>query len=157
MKKAVLVKISYLISALALLNMMSIVVANIIGRTFFNSPIFGTVEISGFSGLILVCLSMIFAEMRESNITVDIAFRRFPERLKIYVSVIVYLLSALGIGLLFFSAFYAGMESLKRVEKAPAIGLYLFPFKLFFALSLFALLLVILFHLYQKMKSIRKT
>ncbi len=52
--------------------MMVLSVANVITRSFFNAPIFGTVEIISYSGLLLGAFALALNELADGNITMTL-------------------------------------------------------------------------------------
>lgn len=64
----------YLTSAAGIVGafMMVLSVANVITRSFFNAPIFGTVEIISYSGLLLGAFALALNELSDGNITMTL-------------------------------------------------------------------------------------
>jgi len=99
----VAIKILHVVAFIALMCMMAIVVANVIGRIFFKSPVMGTLEIAGFAGVIVVAVAIGLAQYENRNIYVDIIIGRFPERFRVIADSFTYLLSLVAVGFLFWS------------------------------------------------------
>lgn len=61
-----------------IIGVMVITVYNILGRWLFGEPFRGTVELTELSMLGIVYLGLGFAQHRDSHISVDLLYRRFP-------------------------------------------------------------------------------
>jgi TRAP-type C4-dicarboxylate transport system permease small subunit len=66
----------------ALLVMMTVVTLNVLGRAIFNTPIYGTLEITELTGVIMVSLIIAFTQILREHIIVSIAVDRMPPRLR---------------------------------------------------------------------------
>ena len=80
--KTALTAIAHIVAAFALMAMMMVIVANIVGRIFFRSPVTGTLEIVGFAGVIVVAIAVVFTERAHGNVAVDIVVTRLPPGLR---------------------------------------------------------------------------
>jgi len=63
----VMIKVLLAVGGIALMVMMTIVVGNSIGRALFRTPIFGTIEIAGLAGVVLVAAAVGFAAREHRN------------------------------------------------------------------------------------------
>ena len=63
----VMIKVLLAVGGIALMVMMTIVVGNSIGRALFRTPIFGTIEIAGLAGVVLVAATVGFAAREHRN------------------------------------------------------------------------------------------
>ena len=136
-------------AAFAVVAMMAIVVANIIGRIFFRSPITGTMELAGFAGVIVVAVAVGFAERERRNIVVDIVAKHFPPRLRIVTDAVTFFLSLGAVGLLFWAVADSALESLAQKETTLTLSVSLFPFRVVWAGGLLFLWGLLLRHLIQ--------
>jgi TRAP-type C4-dicarboxylate transport system permease small subunit len=84
------------VGASLLLVMMLYIVADVTLRGFFNKPIKGIIEITGFAQLLLIFLTLAYAQYSKRNITVDLLFDRLPQKAKTVVASLFFILS-LGI------------------------------------------------------------
>ena len=89
----VLTAIAHIVAAFALMSMMMVIVANIVGRIFFRSPVTGTLEIVGFAGVVVVAIAVVFTERARGNVAVDIVVTRLPPGLRRIFRSITYFLS----------------------------------------------------------------
>lgn len=91
------------VAGLAVLAMVALACANIIGRTFLSSPIGGTYELMGFFGAVAAAFALGYSQLAKGHVAVTILDEHLPRRLR-------RLLDALGaaIGGAFFAV--AGVE-----------------------------------------------
>jgi TRAP-type C4-dicarboxylate transport system permease small subunit len=69
-----------LLGGVGVVLMMLTIVADVVSKLLWNTPIQGTVEISSYYYMIaLVMLPMAFVEMQDEQISVDLLFDRFPQ------------------------------------------------------------------------------
>ena len=66
-----MIKTLHVVAALALMAMISIIVANIIGRIFLKLPVTGMFEIAGFAGAIVAAVAVGLAEREHRNIIIN--------------------------------------------------------------------------------------
>ncbi|HBM14118.1 MAG TPA: hypothetical protein DD390_15605, partial [Rhodospirillaceae bacterium] len=63
----------------ALVLMATHVVSDVVGRLFFNHPVYGTTEIVSFYYMVgAVCLPLAYMELRDEHITVDVFYQKMP-------------------------------------------------------------------------------
>lgn len=84
------------VSAVVIGLLMLIVVADVCGRYFFNSPITGASELACFMMIIVVFPALAWAAITEKHVKVDILMSHFPPRVQAIFDSIT-LLTALGI------------------------------------------------------------
>jgi TRAP-type C4-dicarboxylate transport system permease small subunit len=112
------------LSAAAIIVLMLLVTANIIGRYFFNSPITGTPEIACLLMIIIVFPALAWAALEGKHIKVDFIMDRFPQRVQVIVDSIM-ILVALGIfAIITWYSFPAALNSsdvssLLSIQQAP--------------------------------------
>ena len=75
--------------------LMLLTVADVCGRSFFNSPITGTSELSEFMMVSVVFLALAWCALARKHVSVDLLVSRFTPRVQAIVDSIT-LLSALG-------------------------------------------------------------
>ncbi|MDD5703342.1 MAG: TRAP transporter small permease [Dehalococcoidales bacterium] len=89
----------FFITSITLLSMMAVVVANVIGRGIFSSPIWGAVEVIGLVGIIMVSFALGYTEREQGHITVSIFVRWLSKRVQYILSLFALIL---GMGMLVF-------------------------------------------------------
>jgi TRAP-type C4-dicarboxylate transport system permease small subunit len=73
------------IGATAIATMMFLTVADIIGRRVFNTPIYGTYEISSLLMVIAVFFTIPLCEYMRGHITIDVVVMHLPKRSRKYL------------------------------------------------------------------------
>lgn len=68
------------VSAAALFFLMMLTVVHVTGRSFFNSPVTGAIEISGYVLLLIVTLGWCSVALAQGHIKVDLVVDRLPKR-----------------------------------------------------------------------------
>jgi TRAP-type C4-dicarboxylate transport system permease small subunit len=93
------------ISSIALVIMMLVVVVHVIGRNFFNSPLYGGVEIISLAGVILISFALGYAQLKKAHITVEVMVSRLPGSLRMPLAVFAMLVNLVTVTLLIWGAF----------------------------------------------------
>jgi len=137
------------VAAVALVGMMMITVADVIGRYVFNNPISGTWELVGF---MLVCAGswgMGYCQIRKGHIRVDFLLHRFPEKMRGILTILAHFLGLVAFSLLCWRAvLYAQYYlSITRGDATDTLHIPIFPFVLMLAVGAGMLALVLLFDL----------
>src|SRR5690606_4986095 len=70
----------HIAAGVVMLALLAWTVADIVGRTFFNSPMRGTVELTELAVVVLVYLGLSYAESRDSHIAVDLLYLQLGVR-----------------------------------------------------------------------------
>ena len=133
------IRFMHVLAFVALMTMMITVVANIIGRIFFKTPIMGTLEIAGFAGVIVVAVAIGFAQRENRNVVVDIVAQRFSSRIRRITDSVTFLLSLTAIGFLFWAVAESAIESLASGDVTLTLGIQTFPFRFIWAIGLLVL------------------
>lgn len=87
-------------SAAGLVAMMLLTVGDAIGRRFFLSPIYGSYEAVSFLLSLTFFFSLCYCTARKGHFAIDVATSHLPPRVRLYIVIIMYLLSALVLWLL---------------------------------------------------------
>lgn len=146
------IKVLMVAGAIALMAMMIIIVANILGRLFFKTPILGTVEIAGFTGVILVAIAVGFAERDHRNVIVEILVSRFPPRVKAFVDSFTLILSLAGLTVLFWAMFNYALKTAIGREYTFTLGINPAPFQFIWSFGVLVLCVYVLQHIIQYLK-----
>lgn len=133
----------YISSGIAICGMTGIIVANVIGRIFFNTPISGTMEFTGFGGVIFVSAAMGFVEWGGRNVIVEVVFRRLPRRFQDVVEKVGLFLSLLTGAFYLMAAAGCAWDSLYQQEIAIISGVLKFPFRVIWLAGLLFLTVVL--------------
>ena len=123
-------KLAYL-GAVALLFMMLLTTADVIGRYFFNRPIQGAFELTEFSILILIFSFLAHTQARKSHVSVDLLFQHFPKGIKIAVDIINHLFCIALVALIAIMSYYRAIEIKSFGEATANLGIVKYPFAFF--------------------------
>ena len=145
-------KVMHAAAFIALMAMMAVVVANIIGRIFFKAPVMGTLEIAGFSGVIFVAVAVGFAQRERRNVYVDIVVKHFPTRVRLLVDSFTYLLGLIGVGFLLWAVTESAFEAMFDGEITLMLSVKTYPFRFIWAAGLLVLCGFLLQHLIKFIK-----
>jgi TRAP-type C4-dicarboxylate transport system permease small subunit len=148
-----LVAVSQTVAALALIAMMMVVVANIIGRIFFGCPLMGTLEIAGFCGLVVVAIAIVFTEREHRNVTIDFVAVQMPPKIRRSFQLVSHFLSLGAVGILFYAILASGVESLRDGERTLTLSVLTFPFWFILGAGVLSLWLFILQHFIQSLRT----
>jgi TRAP-type C4-dicarboxylate transport system permease small subunit len=113
-------------SAAALFFLMMLTVVHVMGRSFFNSPVKGAIEISAYVLLLIVALGWASAVLGQGHIKVDLVVNRLPKRAQFIITNITLILSFVALALATWASGIAAMGDPRytSVLKIPDI-----PFK----------------------------
>jgi TRAP-type C4-dicarboxylate transport system permease small subunit len=152
----VVIKVLLVVAGVALMGMMVIVVGNSLGRALFKTPIFGTIEIAGLAGVIVVAVAVGFAEREQSNIVVDVVANRFTPRTRALADAFTLFLSVGAVAFLLWAIFKDALHSLTMREITLTMGVLTTPFKFTWAIGAFILGLFLLQHMIEVFRRVGK-
>tara|TARA_R110000787_G_scaffold6137_10_gene21755 strand:- start:15832 stop:16422 length:591 start_codon:yes stop_codon:yes gene_type:complete len=140
-----------LIGGVSVVLMMIHVVADIIAKYLFNSPIEGTLEVvSAYYMVAVVFLPLAIAELRREHIIVDMFIRHFAFTPRVYTYVLTGLITAGFYGLLAYETGEAALHALKINEVMMGTSfVVVWPSRWFLPIGFGAITLAILFHVLQ--------
>jgi TRAP-type C4-dicarboxylate transport system permease small subunit len=148
----VIIKVLLVVASVALMVMMVIVVGNSLGRAFFKTPIFGTIEIAGLAGVIVVAVAVGFAQWEQRNVVVDVVANRFTPRTREIADAFTLFLSLGAVAFMFWAIFNDALNSVAVREIALTTGIPTFPFKLTWAIGVIILCLFLLQHMIETIR-----
>jgi TRAP-type C4-dicarboxylate transport system permease small subunit len=148
----VIIKVILVIGGIALMVMMVIVVGNSIGRALFRTPIFGTIEIAGLAGVVVVAGAVGFTERERRNIVVDTAANRLKPRARAFTDAFTLFLSLGAVAFLFWTVFSNALRALTIREVTLTTGVLIAPFKFVWAIGVIILCLFLLQHMIEAVK-----
>jgi TRAP-type C4-dicarboxylate transport system permease small subunit len=99
------------ISQVAIIAMMLLIVANIIGR-FFGLSIFGTYDFAGFINALLVGFALAYCAINKGHIQVELVMSHFPEKVQAIVGIIIGILNFGMIGIIAWQCFLLATDKL---------------------------------------------
>ena len=147
-----IIRVFLVIGAVALMVMMMIVVGNCLGRAFFRTPIWGTIEIAGLAGVIVVSAAVGFAEWERRHIVVDVVTNRFKPRTRALVDTFTLFLSLGAVAFMLWAIFNDALNALRIREIALTTGVFTAPFKFIWAIGIIILCLFLLQHLIEMIR-----
>ena len=93
-----------LLGAAALMGMMLLTVADVVGR-FFKAPIFGSVEVVGFLAAILVAAALPYTYRADGHVGVEILVRLLPKQKQLWITILTRTLSLILFSLITWQMF----------------------------------------------------
>jgi TRAP-type C4-dicarboxylate transport system permease small subunit len=144
---SLLAKLLLIMGTLALVFMAIHVVSDVVGRLFFNHPVYGTTEIVSFYYMVgAVCLPLAYMELRDEHITVDVFYQKMPRIMRRVVFVFSILSTALFFGIFAYQSWFDSLRAMSSREMVMGASLIeIWPSRFFmpisFGLLVFACLL----------------
>lgn len=147
-----IIRVLLVVGGVALMVMMTIVVGNSLGRALFRTPIFGTIEIAGLAGALVVAAAVGFAEWEKRNVVVDVVANRFTSRIRAITDAFTLFLSLGAVAFLFWAVFNDALNSVAVREATLTTGVFVFPFKFSWAVGIVILCLFLLQHMIEAIR-----
>ena len=149
------VNFSAFLSALVVVFMMFLTVADVVGRRFFNSPVAGTFELTRISLVIIVFTGLGLAHFDGENIGISILFDKFNKKLQKILDVII---SIISIGL-FWLVIINTFKYAKRIANAnlvtSVLRLPMYPWIYISAFGVAILILALIWSLIESIQSFK--
>lgn len=96
-------------AGVTMLALLAWTVADIVGRSFFNHPVRGTIELTELAVVVIVYLGLSYAESRDSHIAVDLLYLRLGARARLALRVFAGLVGLLVVSVMTWRLYlYAG-------------------------------------------------
>ena len=121
-------KILLLLPSAALLTVMIITVANVLGRSMFKTPVIGAIEIAGLFGSIVVSMSLFYTQLKDRNVATDIVFNKLPKRYQKGLEKVIFVLSVGVVGLFIYSSILGVLESYEENDVTTILTIPIWPF-----------------------------
>ncbi len=133
-------RLPLIISSVSLVVMMLVVVVHVVGRNFFNSPLYGGVELISLSGVFLISFALGYAQMEKAHIVIEVLTSRLPKFLRTPLAIFVMILNLVTVVLLIWGGIDFFWEALtKRGSYTLVLHLPLAPFRFIWVLGCAAL------------------
>ena len=113
-------------SAAALFFLMMLTVAHVTGRSFFNSPVTGTIEIGTYMLLVIVTLGWCSIALADGHIKVDLVVNRLPKRAQFIIINSTLILSFI---ILLFATWSNGIAAMGDARYTSILKIPDIPFK----------------------------
>ena len=145
------------VAAAALVLMMLVVCANVIGRSFFGEPVKGTVDIVGYLGAFVLAWALAYTQVRKGNISIEILMLRLSQRLQTLIDTVVYFICFVLFGIVSWQATKYALITWEGGLRSEVMKIPTGPFMLVVALGCIALTLVLLMDFLMSVnKAVRK-
>ena len=143
------------IAGLALLAVMVLVVVNIILRAAGLGTILGAYEYVGFISVAVIALSLAHCAYQNGHISVDFIQDKLPEKAKLPVGLIIYLLTVIFLALASYHVYQYGVSMIQNGLVSPTTQTHFYYFVFIAALGLLALCLVFLVRLLKLIQKVK--
>ena len=131
-------KLAYL-GAIALLSMMFLTTADVVGRYFFNKPVLGAFELTEFLVLILIFSFLAHSQAKKSHVAVDLIFDHLPAKIRTAVNFLNHLVCFGFMILIAYRGIIRALEIMEYHEATTNLGIVKYPFAFFVVLGCAAL------------------
>lgn len=121
-------KVMHYLAGAALLAFLFLTVADISGRTMFNRPVSGTVEITSLALVVVVYTALARSEDMGDHITIDLIYERVGKRAKFFLDIISDLLTIVIVTLISFQLYQFGLRNLDSGAETPVLDWPFWPF-----------------------------
>lgn len=111
------------------------VVAEVVARRFFNSPIRGAGELNQLAFTIIVFLPLAWAALKGSHIELDLLSSKFPKRVRSGTDVVIMLMTVGILGLMSWQLLEQGMSLQHQNATTNTMGIPMYPFAYIAALG----------------------
>ena len=123
------------VAGLALMGLLALTVADITGRSAFNNPVPGTVEITTLVLVVVVYLGLAHSEDLGDHITVDLLYVRVGDRMKRVLDFFADALTVAVLGLMAFQLFRFSFRQQDSGAESPVLQWPVWPFVVVAALG----------------------
>lgn len=112
-------KVLIYISCTILFLLMFLTLFDVIGRSFFNSPIKGTYELTGFALAIMVFFSLGAAQIKGDHIEIDFLTKKFSKKVQYYWNAFIYIILSVVVVL---TSWQLGVYAQRMLQGANVSG-----------------------------------
>jgi len=135
------------VAAAAIMTVVVIVCANVIGRSFFERPVKGTVDIVGLLGAIIMGWAIAYTQAQKGHIRIDLFVERLPSRLQHMIDCIINLVGLALFVLISWQTILFVRANFEVGELSEVLKIPITPFASVVAIGCIALTLVLLLDL----------
>ena len=118
------------VAGAALLILLALTIADIAGRTLFNNPVPGTVEVTALLLVVIVFLALAHSEDLGDHITIDLIYVRVGPRVQAAMDLFAQVLSLIVIGLMAFQIYHFALRQRDGGFESPVLEWPIWPFVL---------------------------
>lgn len=123
------------LGAFALLAMMAITTADVVGRYLFNKPILGVFELTEFMVLIVIFSFLAYAQSNKSHVAVDLLVALFPKRIQLYLELFNHTICLLLMALITWMGVEKAIELMEIGETSPNLLVPNYPLVFYLVLG----------------------
>lgn len=116
------------VAGVALVGMLALTVADITGRSAFNNPVPGTVEVTSLTLVVVVFLALAHSEDLGDHITIDLIYVRIGDRAKKVLDVFSDLLGVAVLALMAYQLYRFGFRNIESGAESPVLQWPVWPF-----------------------------
>ncbi len=135
------------VAGLALVFLLALTVSDITGRTGFNNPVPGTVEVTSLVLVVVVFLGLAHSEDMGDHISVDLLYVRVGTRFKAVLDVFADIVSLAVIGLMAYQLYRFTLRQQDSGAESPVLEWPVWPFVVIAALGALGYAVAIAFKL----------
>jgi len=121
-------RVLHYVSGAALLGFFFLTVADITGRSVFNRPVSGTVEITSLALVVVIFLALAHSEDMGDHITIDLIYERIGTRAKFFLDIVSDVLTIVIVALISFQLYHFGLRNLDSGAETPVRDWPFWPF-----------------------------
>lgn len=136
-------KVASIIATIALVAMMLLTVADVIGRYCLNSPIIGVNELIGVSLVLAGTWGWGYCQMQKLHVRVDIILGRLPLKAQTIIKIVAYIIGFTGFSLICWRALLLAVDYFSRGRAGTTDILKIPYYPFWFALAIGAGLLAL--------------
>ena len=144
------------VAGVALVLMLLIIVADIIGAKLFRWPVAGAVDIVGLLSVVVITFAIAQTQVVHGHIEVEFFVMRIPEKARNVIAGIIYSLGMLLFVLLSWQSYDFGHKLQVSGEVSMTLGIPLYPFVYGIAFSSIVVFLVLLLQYLKEVLKIGK-
>lgn len=121
---------THYVAGAALLGILFLTVADIIGRSAIRRPVPGTVEMTGMILVVVVFMAVAHSEDMGDHITIDLLYERAGNRLRLFLDVFADVLTIAVVALLSYQLYQFTLRNQASGAETPVLDLPVWPFVL---------------------------
>lgn len=144
------------VAGVALVLMLIVIVADIIGAKLFKWPIPGGIDIVGLLGVVVIAFAIAQTQVIHGHIEVEFFVMRLPEKARNVIAGVVYFLGMALFALLAWRSYTFGDSLRVKGEVSMTVGIPVYPFVYGIAFCCIVVFLVLLLQYLKEVSRIGK-
>lgn len=143
------------VAGIALVLMLTWIVADIIGNKLFNWPVPGSIEIVSFLGVMVIGFAIAYTQVLRGHIEVEFVVMRLPKAVQQIINLIVSFLGMLLFALLSWQSTVYGLELRASGEVSMTQEIPFYPFVFCLALCCLVVCLILIVQILRLISDMR--